>query len=213
MKVRPYEDIIEISKHIWDGEDYLPRLINYYLEEPHCKPYVLEDDGKVVSVVNANYYTPDFAWLEAMRTHPDYRNKGIATKLNEYIFQEAVKSGVKELWLSTSKDNKATTKMLSKAGFEEVSLLKVWGFKDDDYDEKSVSENNGLIGPKLANIEYLEQHISQNIIDLTSYWRNVTDIDEINQNTPHDFPFLVNEFMICPVDSYFVNIWITEKYI
>ena len=218
MKVRPYnkgdyEDIIEISKHIWNGEDYLPQLINYYLEDPHCEPYVLEEDGKVVSVVNVNYFTPNFVWLEAMRTHPDYRNKGIATKLNKYIFQESIKSGVKELWLSTSKDNKATAKMLSKAGFEEVILLKVWGFKDDNYDDKAVSENKGLIGPILANIEFIENHISQEIIELSSLWRNVTEISEIKQNLSPNFSFLVGEFMIFPVNSYFIDAWMKEYFI
>ena len=218
MKVRPYnkgdyEDIIEISKHIWNGEDYLPQLINYYLEDPHCEPYVLEEDGKVVSVVNVNYFAPNFVWLEAMRTHPDYRNKGIATKLNKYIFQESIKSGVKELWLSTSKDNKATAKMLSKAGFEEVILLKVWGFKDDNYDDKAVSENKGLIGPILANIEFIENHISQEIIELSSLWRNVTEISEIKQNLSPNFSFLVDEFMIFPVNSYFIDDWMKEHLI
>ena len=148
-----------------------------------------------------------------MRTHPDYRNKGIATKLNENIFQEAKKSGVKELWLSTSKDNKATAKMLSKAGFEEVILLKVWGFKDDNYDDKAVSENKGLIGPILANIEFIENHISQEIIELSSLWRNVTEISEIKQNLSPNFSFLVGEFMIFPVNSYFIDAWMKEYFI
>ena len=44
-KESDYEDILEISKHIWEGSDYLPKLIHEFVKNPHCKPYVVEEDG------------------------------------------------------------------------------------------------------------------------------------------------------------------------
>lgn len=215
-KESDYSDILEISKHIWDGNDYLPRLINKFNHDSHCKPFVLEQDGRVVSIVNMNFFTPDFVWLEAMRTHPDYRNLGLATKLNEYLIEEAKKSNVKEVWLSTSSSNEATDKMLLKAGFQEMALLKLWS-NSDEFDDKDLESYSGLIDGNLKHINYLELYLTDNMIEMEKAWRPVKDMDEIksilkaNCNLKQEaFPYLVSEFNIFPIDSYFVDSWLHD---
>lgn len=223
MKIRQYQpndyaDILEISKHIWDGNDYLPKLINEFYESPHCDPYVVEEDDKVISIVNVNKFTNKFYWLESMRTHPDYRNRGIATELNKFLLQEATKSGVEEVWLSTSQANEATAKMLLKAGFEEMALLKLWD-NTDELEEQEIAKNNGIIDGKLMNIDYIPQNVSEEVNKLESSWRPATSKDEIKKilekraSEGQKFVFLVGEFNIFPLDSYFVDSWIQNQYI
>lgn len=225
MKIRQYcpddyADILEISKYIWEGNDYLPRLINEFYESKYCEPYVVEEDGgKVISIVNMNIFTPDFVWLEAMRTHPEYRNRGIATKLNEYLIQEAKKNKVKELWLSTSKANDATAKMLKKAGFEEITLLKLWDNEFGDQNEQEIDNNKGLKDGTLRNVEYLPLYTTDKTKHLGKSWIPVNDKRDIQtilskwESVGQKFVHLVNEFNIFPIDSYFVDSWIKEKYI
>ena len=222
MKIRPYHpddyrDILEISKHIWEGNDYLPKLINEFHNSPYCKPYVVEEDGRVVSIVNMNMYSSDFAWLEAMRTHPDYRNRGIATKLNQFLLQEAKINSIKEVWLSTSQANEATSKMLLNTGFEEITLLKLWhNIKDNEHD---LEKNNGLVEGILKNLTYLSSKLTDSIIKLEKSWRPAKDKEEIRNllnkkdSDGQNFIYLVNEFNIFPLDSYFVDSWIKKSFI
>ncbi len=220
MKIRKYHpndynDILEISKHIWEGNDYLPHLINEFYESQYCEPYVVEEDGTVVSIVNMNKFTKNFAWLEAMRTHPNYRSRGIATQLNEYLLQEAKKDDIKEVWLSTSQANEATAKMLVKTGFEEIILLKLW---DNDFDTQN-QQNNGLIDGTLKDISYLSQYLTEDSIKLEKSWRPAKSKLELRQilsqkeSEGQKFIHLVNEFNIFPLDSYFVDSWIQKSFI
>lgn len=223
MIIRPYketdyEDILEISKHIWDGEDYLPKLINEYEKDSHCRPFVVEEDGRVVSVVNMHYYTSEFLWLEAMRTHPDFRNKGIATKLNQYLYQKVLKSSAKEFWLSTSLNNEATTKILSKASFDEITLLDYWENSSDNNDQ-NVKDHNGVVNGLLVNIEYLEFHLTEKAREYSTTWipaKNKSEIKAIMEKQSPElkkFPYLAGEFTIFPLDSYFVESWLENNYI
>lgn len=223
MKIRQYHpndyaDILEISKHIWEGNDYLPNLITEFYESPHCDPYVVEEDGKVISIVNVNKYTKNFVWLEAMRTHPDYRNRGIATELNKFLLQEAKKSGIPEVWLLTSQKNEATGKMLLKAGFEEITMLKLWE-NSDELDEQELTKNNGLLDGKLLKVDYLPLNASKEVKKLASSWRPATTKNEIRKILDkkalegQKFVHLVNEFNIFPLDSYFVDSWIKDQFI
>lgn len=223
MKIRQYNpsdytDILEISKHIWDGNDYLPKLINEFYHSPYCDPYVVEEDDKVISIVNVNKFTKKFYWLESMRTHPDYRNRGIATELNKFLLQEATKSAVEEVWLSTSQANEATAKMLLKAGFEEMTLLKLWD-NSDELNEQVLTKNNGIIDGKLMNIDYLPLNVSKEVMNLESSWRPATSKDELKKlldkkaSEGETFVHLVNEFNIFPLESYFVDSWIKNQFI
>ena len=214
-KESDYEDILEISKHIWDGNDYLPKLINEYIKDPHCKPYVAEENGKVISVVNVNFYTPNFIWLEAMRTHPDYRNRGIATALNQYLFKEALTSNIHEVWLSTGLDNEATAKILAKADFKEVTLLKTWENANEE-NQDILEKSKGIIDGSLRNIGYLSNYITPKIVKYEKGWFPAKNMQEITmvmnkQSTKvKKFPYLVSEFNIFPLESYFVDSWIKD---
>ena len=217
-KESDYEDILEISKHIWDGNDYLPKLINEYIKDPHCKPYVAEEKGKVISIVNVNFFTPNFVWLEAMRTHPDYRNRGIATALNQYLFKEALTSNITEIWLSTGLDNEATAKMLAKADFKEITLLKTWENANEE-NQDIIEKNEGVVDGFLRNIAYLSNYVTPKIITYEKSWTPAKSMQEVTmvmnkQSTEiKKFPYLVNEFNIFPLESYFVDSWIKNGFI
>ena len=56
-KVRPLAksdipDILEISRTTWGGHDHLPTIIDSWLANQECHPFVLDDDGTVLGVAN-----------------------------------------------------------------------------------------------------------------------------------------------------------------
>ena len=205
-----YNSVIELCKFIWEGNDYLPHVINDYYQSPHCKPYVLIEDNKVVSVANANFFTKDFVWFQSIRTHPDYRSKGLGTKLSNFMMEEVKKVNGKEIWLSTSSNNEATAKMLSKQGFTNPFNFSLWHFDYEESDKETISQNKGLFDGSLVDLTYLQNHITDEVINLANYWKIVETKDELKELDKKDF-FLFSEFIICPADSYFIEDWIINK--
>ena len=98
----------------------------------HCRKdtipaiWVAFDNGKPVGTVgllrtdllSRQEFTP---WMAVLRVLPEYRGRGIATRLQEYILREAARMGYREIYLYT--------KM---TGFYEKSG---WVFLEHDLDD------------------------------------------------------------------------------
>lgn len=219
MKIRDYVSsdhpaIIEITKHIWDGNDYLPDRIHFFMKDSRSFPIVIEDDtGKVVSVANTRLISDKIAWLEAMRTHEDNRGKGFGTTLTEGQLDKAKANGAKKAWLFTHCENQATRRITEKLGFNEIARYSLWGWGRKDmaeYKEGSVSEVDRE--GKLIKLSYLPNHVSDKVKTLTINWIKANSIEEIKKilkhiaSNNHDVN-IMSEFYSYPFDSYEVTKW------
>jgi len=187
-----YNDILEISSYIWDGQDYVPDVINNFLANRNCYPVVVEVDSKVVSVANTHKFSETYYWLHAMRTHPKYRGRGYATELTKY--QEALvkELGGHETWLITSLENKATAKMLKRLQYEEICQYKLW---------KNTQPTDISKIPRDTKPDEEEWSVIKSVTLLNQAMNNLED------SIPH---LLIGEFMTYPGDSYFIETMLTN---
>jgi GNAT superfamily N-acetyltransferase len=103
------EDVLEISKHIWDGHDYIPQALDIWLNDDECHTLVAETDGKVVGIANMRVIDQGkTGWMEGLRVHPDYRGKGIANILTDEIVKRAIKESIIRLRYTTASVNHAS---------------------------------------------------------------------------------------------------------
>jgi len=109
--------VLEISKKIWSGHDYLPQVWDDWLADKNARLIVATVNGKTVGVAHASLQTPHVAWLEGVRVHEQYRRLGIAGKLNHALVQWARREGARVARLSTGSSNHASREHLSKIGF------------------------------------------------------------------------------------------------
>lgn len=144
-----FPDLLDICKYIWEGEDYLPRRIDYYVKNPNSYPMVALEEDKVVSVGNFEFLNDKIIWIEALRTHLNYRNKGCAQKLVNEMLIKAQSLGAKEAWLLSNTDNLESQYVFSKLGFKEKTHLFMW----PDWDTMNAS----LKKRNIVNI-HLEKH-------------------------------------------------------
>ena len=109
--------ILEISKKIWAGHDYLPEVWDQWLADSNSRLIVATVKGRTVGVAHASLQTPDVAWLEGVRVHEKYRGYGIAGKLNKALVEWARRKHARVARLSTDSSNQASRKHLEKIGF------------------------------------------------------------------------------------------------
>jgi GNAT superfamily N-acetyltransferase len=109
--------ILEISKNIWGGHDYLPEVWDDWLADKKGRLIVATVNGRTVGVAHASLQTRDVAWLEGVRVHEKYRGFGIAGKLNSALVEWARKHGARVARLCTGSSNQASRKHLKKIGF------------------------------------------------------------------------------------------------
>lgn len=110
--------ILEIATHTWDGWDYVPFLLDKWLEEKGL--FVAERDGRVVAVSKTTTLSPGELWLEGIRTKKELRGLGIGRTLARYQLEEALQQHPDVIRLSTAEVNSESIRIIERMGFSPV---------------------------------------------------------------------------------------------
>lgn len=76
-------DLIEISRGIWEGHDYLPMIVDRWIGEDWF--FVCEYQGKVIACLKLSIFPDNVLWFEGLRVHRRYQGKGIAKLMNREL--------------------------------------------------------------------------------------------------------------------------------
>lgn len=80
-------DVIELTRTIWEGHDYVPRAWPDWLADEQGHLAVAETDERVVGLVDLARLSVDEWWLQGLRVDPQFEGHGVARQLHDYIVQ------------------------------------------------------------------------------------------------------------------------------
>ena len=83
------EDIAAISRTTWDGDDYLEKKARRWIKD--CSLYAGELDGMVVGTFRLSPMPAGVLWMEGLRVHLKYRNRGYGRQLADAAFETGKK--------------------------------------------------------------------------------------------------------------------------
>lgn len=113
------QDIQEISRLTWGGQDYIEEVFEEWLEDGHF--FVAEINNKVIGTAKLTIFPDKVGWLEGLRVHPEYRGKGIGRKLQDFTREYGLtlirKGLINCLEFSTYYKNQRSIQMALKDGF------------------------------------------------------------------------------------------------
>ena len=96
------------------------------------RAWVAEEDGKVVGAIVA-WLLVDEAHIATIATHPDFRRRGIASKLLSHALRMMMNEGALTSVLEVRESNLAAQEMYRKFGFEETGRRPRY-YKDNSED-------------------------------------------------------------------------------
>ncbi|MFW9829721.1 MAG: GNAT family N-acetyltransferase [Candidatus Thorarchaeota archaeon] len=135
--------IKDISKDIWEGDDYIPQIIDEWLQDEDCMNYgtfLNKEKTELIGFGRVKLYGKDIAWLEGGRIKVSYQGQGIGKLQLGYAIEYATKMGVKVAQYDTASDNHAS-----------ISLAKFYGFKEKKRMELLIAEYSEInIRKKIA---------------------------------------------------------------
>ena len=76
------QDVQEITRFTWEGQDYIDKVFDEWLEDGHF--FVAEIENKVIGTAKLTIFPDKVGWLEGLRVHPQYRGQGIGRKLQDF---------------------------------------------------------------------------------------------------------------------------------
>lgn len=115
-----------IAARTWDGRDYLPRVFEAWVGDPHGEFYVgllagAEGDEHVVGAGKITRLGSGEWWLEGLRVHPDFQRRGLGRLLHQYGLRRALALAASDadpvLRLATDAYNESVHKVAAETGF------------------------------------------------------------------------------------------------
>jgi len=118
-----YEDIVDIAKGIWGGNDYLPAVFHKWVDDKGIfLGGVDAEKGKVVAVGKMSILTDGSGWLEGLRVHIDYRGLKLGRRITEELLERAEKAleegNIKKIAFATHIGNVESKTMMEKLNFQ-----------------------------------------------------------------------------------------------
>ena len=113
-------EVLELTRTIWEGEDYVPHVWPEWLADPGGLLAVAEYGGRVAGLGKITRLGADEWWLEGLRVHPELEGRGIASHLHDYLtgYWERCHSGV--IRLATASFRKPVQHLCERSGFRKV---------------------------------------------------------------------------------------------
>ncbi len=117
-----YNDIVDMCKDIWEGTDYLPEIFHKWVDDKGLFLAAVDTDtNKVIGADKYSVLHDGTGWLEGLRTHKDYRGRGIGKELAGRLLREALddlKQGkINKIAFSTHISSVESIGMMKKLGF------------------------------------------------------------------------------------------------
>ncbi len=107
-----------IAAQTWDGDDYLPRVLDVWFADPHDGFYVATFRDQVVGVTKLTRFAEGEWWLEGLRVDPAFQGRGISRILHHFVINEARQHREGVIRFSTASLNEAVHKLAAQTGFE-----------------------------------------------------------------------------------------------
>lgn len=114
------EGLIKMSKSIWEGSDYLPKVAAKWIEEGGF--FVADYNGRIIGCTKISIFPHEVIWFEGLRVQSRFQGKGIGRLLNAFAYQVAmaISKGMKQpkYEFCTYYKNHESIHLAQKLGFE-----------------------------------------------------------------------------------------------
>lgn len=117
-------DVIELTRTIWDGHDYVPEAWPKWLADPVGRLTVAEYQGRVIGLVKISRQAPGAWWLSGLRAHPGFEGRGVASQLHQAAVEAWQQIGDGPVRLATYRPQ--VMHLCERTGFERVGEFSVF---------------------------------------------------------------------------------------
>lgn len=124
MRAADRERVAEISRDVWDGRDYLPRVFDDWLADAGAAFQAAELEGVVVGVQRLRPIAPGLLWYEGLRVASTHRRQGLARAMLASAIADAREQGFREVRLGTG--NPDAVPLFESVGFRRLVDVRWW---------------------------------------------------------------------------------------
>lgn len=113
-------DVIELTRTIWDGHDYIPTVWEEWLEDMDGLLAVAEYGGKTIGLGKLTKLAENQWWLEGLRVHPGYQGRRIGSYIMEYLYKHWESNAGGIVRLATASYRLSVQHLCDRYGFKKI---------------------------------------------------------------------------------------------
>ncbi len=146
----------DMTRDVWDGNDYLPAVIERWLGHPEFYTFGAFTDketSELVGTGQVRWLLPGVAWVEGGRVHPRVQKQGIGMELARHAIEHARLHGARSILYDTSTRNQGSRAIGMNLGFKEIERLRISVLLAGEIDDKTTfSVGVGTAGRQMEAI-------------------------------------------------------------
>ncbi len=119
-------DVLEFTKFIWEGHDYIQYVWDDWLADPRGLLAVAECGGHAVALGKATYVAEGQWWLEGLRVNPDFQGRKISSHMFEYLDGWWQEHGGGACRLMTSSERVQVHHLCERLGWEKIGEVRAY---------------------------------------------------------------------------------------
>lgn len=155
--------IIEISKDIWEGDDYIPDVIARWLNDDDCLNYggfTNSEKTDMIGFGRVKFLSNGIAWLEGGRVKSSEQKKGIGRELMGYAIEYARDHGSKFAQYDTASDNEGSKALAKYFGFQKKKTVECVGCE---------SEKLKILGEEVVPLDIIQLNADKAKVEYKNY--------------------------------------------
>ena len=117
-------DVIEFTKFIWDGHDYIQYVWDEWLADPEGILAAAEYGGHCVGLAKVSLLAPGQWWLQGLRVDPKFQDLKIGSHLHRYVDEWWLEHGDGVVRLMTGSKRVKVHHMSEKLGYTKILEVK-----------------------------------------------------------------------------------------
>ncbi len=119
-------DVLEFTKFIWEGHDYIRYVWDDWLADPRGLLAVAEYAGHAVALGKASYVADGQWWLEGLRVDPRYQGMKISSHMFEYLDDWWKQHAGGSICLMTSWERVQVHHLCARLGYEKIGEVRAY---------------------------------------------------------------------------------------
>ncbi len=121
------EDVLDFTKSIWEGHDYIQYVWRDWLADPQGLLAAAIYGPHAVGIAKVTLLSPGQWWLEGFRVDPNHQGLKIGSHLHEYLDRWWLEHGDGTIRLMTSSSRVQVHHLAARTGYEKVG--EVWAYR------------------------------------------------------------------------------------
>jgi ribosomal protein S18 acetylase RimI-like enzyme len=115
------EEVVKVTKDIWDGDDYIPQYFDQWVGDSSGEFVKALYNGSIVGLGKLTMVSERDSWIEGLRKDPQFDGRGVGTAIMNYFLDRLTKDSlIDSIRLSTYIHNLEALAIFEKLGFEKI---------------------------------------------------------------------------------------------